>query len=46
MYFNTICIYTHTANFPGCTVVKNLPPKAEYTGWIPGLGRFHMPWNN
>ena len=24
---------------------KNLPAKAEDTGLIPGLGRFHMPWS-
>ena len=26
--------------------VKNPPANAEDTGWIPGLGRLHMPWGN
>ena len=29
-------------DFPGGTVVKNLPANAGNMGWIPGLGRFHM----
>ena len=33
-------------DFPGGTVVKNLPPNAGDTGSIPGLGRFHMPQSN
>ena len=33
-------------NFPGGTVVKNLPAKAGNTGPIPGPERFHMPRNN
>ena len=32
--------------FPGGTVVKNLPVNAGDMGSIPGLGRCHMPWNN
>ena len=33
-------------DFPGGTVVKNLPANAGDTGLIPGLGRSHMPWSN
>jgi hypothetical protein len=33
-------------DFPGGTVVKNLPVNAGDTGSIPGLGRLHMPWRN
>ena len=33
-------------DFPGGTVVKNLPANAGDTGSIPGLGRSHMPWSN
>ena len=33
-------------DFPGGTVDKNPPANAGDTGLIPGLGRFHMPWNN
>ena len=29
-------------DFPGGTVVKNLPANAGDTGSIPGPGRFHM----
>ena len=29
-------------DFPGGTVVKNLPANAEDTGLIPGPGRFHI----
>ena len=29
-------------DFPGGTVVKNLPAHARYTGSIPGPGRSHM----
>ena len=29
-------------DFPGGPGVKNPPGNAEYTGSIPGLGRFHM----
>ena len=32
--------------FPGGSVVKNLPANARDTGWIPDLGRFHMPRRN
>ena len=32
--------------FPGGTVVKNPPAKAEDTGLSPGLGRSHMPRSN
>ena len=31
--------------FPGSSVVKNLPAKAEDTGLIPDLGRSHMQWD-
>ena len=33
-------------DFPGGAVVKNPPANAGDTGFIPGLGRSHMPWNN
>ena len=34
------------SDFPGGTVVKNLPANAGDTGSSPGPGRSHMPWNN
>ena len=33
-------------DFPGGTVVKNLPANAGDTGLSPGPGRSHMPWSN
>ena len=33
-------------DFPGGTVVKNLPANAGDVGLIPGPGRSHMPWSN
>ena len=33
-------------DFPGGTVVKNLPANAGDTGLSPGPGRFHMPRSN
>ena len=33
-------------DFPGGTVVKNLPASAGDRGSIPGLGRSHMPRSN
>ena len=33
-------------DFPGGSVVKNLPASAGDTGSIPGLGRFHTPRSN
>ena len=33
-------------NFPGGTVVKNLPANAGDTGSSPGPGRSHMLWSN
>ena len=33
-------------DFPGGTVVKNLPVNAGDTGSIPGSGEFHMPQSN
>ena len=33
-------------DFPGGTVVKNLPASAGDTGSSPGPGRFHMPQSN
>ena len=33
-------------DFPGGTVVKNLPANAGDTGSSPGPGRSHMPWGN
>ena len=34
IYICMVCFY----DFPGVSVVKSLPPNAEYTGLIPGLG--------
>ena len=31
---------------PGGPVVKNLPANVRDMGFIPGLGRFHMPQGN
>ena len=33
-------------DLPSGPVVKNLPANAGNTGWIPGLGRFHMLLSN
>ena len=33
-------------DFPGGTVVKNLPANAGDTGLIPGPGNSHMPQSN
>ena len=33
-------------DIPGGPVVKNSPSNAGDTGSVPGLGRFHMPWDN
>ena len=33
-------------DFPGGTVVRNLPANAGDTGSSPGRGRSHMPWSN
>ena len=33
-------------DFPGGSVVKNLPANAGDMGSSPGLGRSHMPWSN
>ena len=33
-------------DFPGGTVVENLPANAGDTGSSPGLGGSHMPWSN
>ena len=33
-------------DFPGGTVVENLPANAGNTGSSPVLGRSHMPWSN
>ena len=35
-----------TRDFPGGTVVKNLPANAGDTGSSPGPGRSHMPWSS
>ena len=35
-----------TQDFPGGTVVKNLPANEGDMGSIPGLGRSHMPWSS
>ena len=33
-------------DFADGPVVENLPANAGDAGWIPGLGRFHMPRGN
>ena len=33
-------------DFPGGTLIKNLPANARDRGLIPGWGRFHMPQSN
>ena len=33
-------------DFPDGTVNENPPANAGEVGLIPGLGKFHMPWNN
>jgi len=33
-------------DFPGGPVDKNLPANAGDMASIPGLGRFHVPWDN
>ena len=33
-------------DFPGGTMIKNLPANAGDTGLSPGLGRSHMPRSN
>ena len=33
-------------DFPGSAVNENPPTNAGDMGSIPGLGKFHMPWNN
>ena len=40
------CIYfkRQCEGFPGGSVVKNPPASAGDTGFIPGPGRFYMPW--
>ena len=39
-------IKTTVRDFPDDAMVKNLPANAGDTGSSPGLGRFHMLWNN
>ena len=36
----------NTQDFPDGTLDRNPPVNAEDTGWIPGLGRFHVLWSN
>ena len=37
---------TTERDFPGSSVVKNLPANAGDTGSSPGVGRSHMPRSN
>ena len=37
---------TWVGDFPGGTVVKNLPANAGDVSSIPALGRSHIPWSN
>ena len=39
-------INMYSRDFPGGSVVKNLPANAGETGSIPGPGRSHMPRSN
>ena len=43
---NTMTIESRSGDFPGGTVVKNLPANAGDTGSSPGPGRSHMPCSN
>ena len=38
-YFHCVCLQPSKLDFPGGTVVKNLPADARNMGSIPGLGR-------
>ena len=42
IHSSTIYNSQKVKDFPGSTVDGNLPVKAEDTGLIPGLGRFHV----
>ena len=42
IYSSEVCL----EDFPGGTVVKNLPANSGDVGLSPGAGRFHMPWSN
>ena len=44
--FIDIFILKMTGDFPGGTVVKNLPPDSGDTGLSPGPGRSHMLQSN
>ena len=46
MKLKTIMLNEISQDFPGGTVVKNLPANAGDTGSSPGPGRSHMPWSN
>ena len=48
MYQDRLGIYpkSNGGDFPGGTVVKNLPANAGNTGLSPDLGRSHMPRSN
>ena len=43
---NDIFIKNNISDFPGGTVVKNLPANAGDTGLSPGPGKSHMPQSN
>ena len=47
-YYHGICLcnISKSRDFPGGTVVKNLPANAGDMGVSPGLGRYHMLWSN
>ena len=44
--FWTLEYYKRKGDFPGCTVVKNLPANAGDMDSIPGPGRSHTPRSN
>ena len=46
MQKNLLIKFNTHGDFPGGTVVKNLPASVGDTGSIPGPGRSHMPWSN
>ena len=46
LYFKGHYQESKWGDFPGGTVVKNLPANAGDTGSIPGPGRSHMPQSN
>ena len=46
IWIHILDIYIQNLDFPGGSVVKNLPASAGDIGSIPGPGRSHMPQSN